>query len=87
MINTILLSVAIVILIVNITLTILEAKHYYHVYFPSAAHPGRIRGALVRGPEGDVKTTCTGWVEIDGMKYNVEWHIIRKDRKWIDDGK
>ena len=83
MINTILLLVAIVILTVNIILTIGEALKYYHVYFPSAAHPGRIRGACVQGPEGK----CTGWVEIDGMKYNVEWTIIGKNRRWIKDGK
>lgn len=83
MINTVLLSVAIVILIVNIILTIIESIRYYHAYFPSAAHPGRIRGACVQGPEGK----CAGWVEIDGMKYNVEWNIIRKDRCFIDDGK
>lgn len=79
MINTILLIVAIVILTVNIILTIKEA----FLYYPFAAHPGRIRGACVQGPEGK----CSGWVEIDGMRYNVEWTIIRKDRRWIDDGK
>ena len=83
MINTILLIVAIVILTVNIILTIIESLKYYYVYFPSAAHPGRIRGACVRGPEGK----CAGWVEIDGMRYNVEWNIISKDRRWVDDGK
>jgi len=81
MIRTILLFVAIILLIINIILTIKEAL----VYYPSAAHPGRIRGALVRG-EGKEKGKVVGWVEIDGMRYSVEWHIITKDRRWIDDG-
>ena len=72
MINTILLIVAIVILTVNIILTIVESLKYYHVYFPSAAHPGRIRGACVRAGGGK----GAGWVEIDGMRYNVEWYLI-----------
>ena len=76
MINFILLSVAIVILIVNIILTIIEALRYYHVYFPSAAHPGRIRGACEPGPEGN----GSGWVEIEGMRYNVKWFIIGRER-------
>lgn len=79
MTQTILLLFAAIILLINLILTIREAL----CYFPSAAHPGRIRGACVQGPEGK----CTGWVEIDGMRYNVEWNIIRKDRRWIDDGK
>lgn len=83
MINIVLTIVAIVILTVNLILTIVESLKYYHEYFPCAAHPGRIRGACVQGPDGK----CTGWVEIDGMRYNVEWNVIRKDRKWIDDGK
>lgn len=83
MINIVLTIVAIVILTANLILTIAESLKYYHEYFPSAAHPGRIRGACVQGPEGK----CAGWVEIDGMRYNVEWTIIRKDRKWVDDGK
>ena len=81
--QTVLLIIAAIIILINLILTIHEAKHYYHVSFPSAAHPGRIRGACVQGTDGK----CSGWVEIDGMKYNVEWNIIRKDRKWIDDGK
>ena len=76
MINTILLIVAIVILIVNIILTIVESILYYHAYFPSAEHPGRIRGASEPGPEG----MCSGWIEIDGMRYNVKWLIIGRER-------
>lgn len=78
MTQTILLTFAAIILLINLILTIREAL----CYFPSAAHPGRIRGACVQGPEGK----CTGWVEIDGMRYNVEWYLIgRKEED--DDGK
>ena len=78
MTQTILLTFAAIILLINLILTIREAL----CYFPSAAHPGRIRGACVQGPEGQ----CTGWVEIDGMRYNVEWYLIgRKEED--DDGK
>lgn len=67
MIRTILLITAIIILIINIILTILEAAHYYHEAF----HPGRIRGESGandnRGPAGRVK--------ICGMWYNVYWVI------------
>ena len=72
MINTFLLIIAIVTLTVNIILTIAESIERYHEYFPSAEHPGRIRGACVQGPDGK----CSGWVEIDGMRYNVEWYLI-----------
>lgn len=84
--QTVLLIIAAIIILINLILTIQEAKHYYHVYFPSAAHPGRIRGACEPGPEGNEKTKGTGWVEIDGMKYSVEWYLIgrKKDEK---DGK
>lgn len=68
MINTILLSFAAIILLINLILTIREAL----CYFPSAAHPGRIRGACVRAGGGK----GSGWVEIDGMRYNVEWYLI-----------
>lgn len=84
MINTILLLVAIVILSINIILTIIEALRYYHVYFPSAAHPGRIRGACVQGPGTGGADKGSGWIEIDGMRYNVKWIII--GRETIEDG-
>ena len=44
MIRTILLSVACVLLIINIILTIHEAMHYYK----STIHPGRMRPPPVR---------------------------------------
>lgn len=74
MTQTILLTFAAIILLINLILTIREAL----CYFPSAAHPGRIRGACVRAEGGK----GTGWVEIDGMKYNVEWYLIgRKEEE------
>lgn len=74
--QTVLLIIAAIIILINLILTIHEAKHYYHVSFPSAAHPGRIRGACEPGPEGK----GSGWVEIDGMCYNVEWFIIGRKK-------
>ena len=74
----VLLGLAAIILTINLVLTIREAL----CFLPRAAHPGRIRGAFVRGLEGK----CTGWVEIDGMRYNVEWYLIGRDRS-EDDGK
>ena len=68
MIKTILLITAIIILIINIILTILEAIHYYHNYFPSQS--GRIRG------ESGANPTPAGVVTIAGMRYNVRWIII-----------
>lgn len=74
MTQTILLTFAAIILLINLILTIREAL----CYLPSAAHPGRIRGACVRAGGGK----GTGWVEIDGMKYNVEWYLIgRKEEE------
>jgi len=85
MTQTILLIIAAIILSLNLILTIVESIRYYHAYYPSAAHPGRIRGALVRGG-GEEKEKVVGWVEIDGMRYNVEWYYIgRKEVK--DSGK
>lgn len=75
MTQTILLTFAAIILLINLILTIREALLYY----PSAAHPGRIRGACVRAGGGK----GTGWVEIDGMRYNVEWYYI--GRKEVDE--
>ena len=72
MTQTILLTFAAIILLINLILTIREALGY----FPSAAHPGRIRGACVRAGGGK----GAGWVEIDGMRYNVEWFIIGRER-------
>ena len=80
MINTFLLIIAIVTLTVNIILTIAESIERYHEYFPSAEHPGRIRGACVQG--GVDKGS--GWIEIEGMRYNVKWIII--GRESVEDG-
>lgn len=74
--QTFLLILAAIILVVNLILTILESLKYYHVYFPSAAHPGRIRGACVQGPGTGGTDKGSGWIEIDGMRYNVKWIII-----------
>lgn len=63
-----LLTIAAIILLINLILTIREAL----CYLPYAAHPGRIRGACVRAGGGK----GSGWVEIDGMRYNVEWYLI-----------
>lgn len=73
MVRTILLCIAIVLLTINIILTIKEALLYY----PFAEHPGRIRGACAQGR----LDKGTGWVEIDGMRYNVEWYIIGRKGK------
>lgn len=73
MVRTILLCIAIVLLTINIILTIKEALLYY----PFSDHPGRIRGACAKGR----LDKGTGWVEIDGMKYNVEWYIIGRKGK------
>lgn len=68
-INTILLIIAIIILIINITLTILEAIRYYHITY----HPGRIRGASRAYP------VPAGRIRIGGMWYNVRWIIVGRE--------
>lgn len=86
MVRTVLLLIAMVLLIINIILTILEARNTYHEIFSSAAHPGRIRGAsepISTGPEGDMCGSMSGdrvkgRIKIGGMWYNVEWLIIGK---------
>ena len=66
-----LMIVAIIILIINIILTILEALRYYHLTF----HEGRMKGASGAhenpGPVGRVK--------ICGMWYNVRWIVRGKE--------
>ena len=66
--KTVLYIIAIIILIINITLTILEARIYYYESF----HAGRIRGASGAHEcgAGDPDT-----VRIGGMSYNVRWII------------
>lgn len=82
MIRTVLLLIAMVLLIINTILTILEARRTYHEIFSSAAHPGRIRGAsepISTGPEGSMSgDRVKGRIKIGGMWYNVEWLIIGK---------
>ena len=68
-INTILLIIAIIILLINITLTILEAIRYYHLTY----HPGRIRGA------SGAHSIPAGRVRIGGMWYNVRWIIVGRE--------
>ena len=71
MIRTILLSVACVLLIINIILTIHEAMHYY----TSTIHPGRIQG------ESGANETAAraGRVKICGMWYNVYWIVVGRE--------
>lgn len=82
MVRTVLLLIAMVLLIINIILTILEARNTYHEIFSSTAHPGRIRGAsepISTGPEGSMcSDRVKGRIKIGGMWYNVEWLIIGK---------
>lgn len=82
MVRTVLLLIAMVLLIINIILTILEARRTYHEIFSSTAHPGRIRGAsepISTGPEGSMcGDRVKGRIKIGGMWYNVEWLIIGK---------
>jgi len=68
-INTILLIIAIIILIIKITLTILEAIRYYHINY----HPGRIRG------ESGAHGAPAGRIRIGGMWYNVRWIIVGRE--------
>ena len=66
--KTVLYIIAIIILIINITLTLMETRIYYHATF----HEGRNRGesgAHEHGA-GDPDT-----VRISGMSYNVRWII------------
>lgn len=60
----ILLSIACILLFINIIFTILEGFRYYHETYHVGAHAGRIRGASVPAA-----------VEIDGIRYNVKWVI------------
>lgn len=66
-----LMITAIIILIINIILTIMEALRYYHLTY----HVGRMKGASGAhedtGPEGRVK--------ICGMWYNVRWIVKGKE--------
>ena len=79
--HTALMIAAIIILIVNIILTIIEAYHYYRLSFsqhsPSIlpkSRPARER----KMSAGDEMREDT--VTIDGMRYNVRW-ILRSDKR------
>lgn len=71
-IHTILLIIAAVLLIINITLTIHEAITYYHVNY----HPGRMRG---ESGAHDNRPGPAGVIRIGGMSYNVYWIIIGRE--------
>lgn len=66
--KTVLYTIAIIILIINITLTILEARIYYHATF----HAGRNRGESGAHEHGAGDPDV---VRIGGMCYNVRWII------------
>lgn len=71
---TVLMITAIIILIINIILTILEALRYYHLTY----HVGRMRGAT--GAHKDTSDTGPeGRVKICGMWYNVRWIVKGKE--------
>lgn len=86
-IHTILMIVAIIILIINIILTLLESYHYYKLSLapdsPSilpASHRARLKkrgtDAILR-PGDDIREDT---VVIDGIHYNVRW-ILRSEKK------
>lgn len=68
MFQIIALSVALIALIVDLILTILEALMYYHATNHVGEHPGRIRGASVPAA-----------VVMGGLRYNVKWIILDGD--------
>lgn len=74
---TILMITAIIILIINITLTILEALKYYHEYY----HVGRMKGACRahKGASQPPDPGPDGRIKIAGMWYNVKWIIKGKE--------
>ena len=71
MIRTILLSIACVLLIINIILTIHEAAQYYK----ATIHPGSIQGE-----SGAHETAArAGRVKICGLWYNVYWIVVGRE--------
>lgn len=79
--HTALMITAIIILIVNIILTIIEAYHYYRLTFsqhsPSinpTSRPGRLHKM---SPGDEIREDV---VKIDGISYNVRW-ILRSDKR------
>ena len=75
--HTALMIAAIIILIVNIILTIIEAYHYYHSSFSqhSPSINPKSRPARERKLSAGDDT-----VMIDGMRYNVRW-ILRNGKR------
>lgn len=79
--HTTLMIIAIIILIVNIILTIIEAYHYYRLSFSQhspSINPTSRPARLQKMSPGDELREDT--VTIDGMRYNVRW-ILRSDKR------
>lgn len=75
MIRTILLIIACIILIINIILTILEARIYYYESF----HQGFIRGESGAHKSISGRDEYPDRIRICGMWYNVKWIITGKE--------
>ena len=75
MIKTILLIIACIILIINIILTILEARIYYNETF----HPGRIWGESGAHKSISGRDVYPDRIRIRGMWYNVNWIISGRE--------
>lgn len=76
-INTILMITALIILLVNLILTIMEAIAYYDTHY----HVGRMRGASGdhKGASGEPEPGPDGRIKIAGMWYSVKWIIKGKE--------
>ena len=88
--HTALMIAAIIILIINIILTLLESYHYYKLSFAPdsprilpTSHRARLKkkgsDAILR-PGDEIREDT---VVIDGIHYNVRW-ILRSERKKED---
>ena len=79
--HTALMIAAIIILIVNIILTIIEAYHYYRLSFsqhsPSINPKSRPARLQKMSPGDEMREDI---VKIGGIRYNVRW-IIRSDKE------
>lgn len=69
-----LMIIAIIILIINIILTTIEAIEHYHLIY----HSGRMKGASGEH-KGASDTGPDGRVKICGMWYNVRWIVKGKE--------
>lgn len=76
-IYTALMIIAIIILIINIILTTMEAIEHYHLIY----HSGRMRGACGahKGASEALDPGPDGRIKIAGMWYNVKWIIKGKE--------